>query len=355
LISSSSINSNAQILKLADLPEKLTGLLAMKKVWPHEFFRLDFDQMLEEGRRQEEIHTANRGEYITVQNMHAYFDGEVLPLILSNDWVFDAATRFATDYAIDCLHFLKLSGREAYDTQKHLLEINRRVVDILSRAYHAGAAPQAGTVDLPKASDFLNLMELDNVTPEMRSEAVALYEEVTDHEILQLKVTLRGIRASYETSLPRVMYVVRRAIKVKLGLPRKASDSELTGISDYISWYTARVNNGHPLYPVLGELPTFYKVARNVASHHRGLEWRPESNEIILTDESVVLAMPLHEFQQKYRHMIYLCELGLRGILSAFCERERGPVSNWLVNEYAKTFPEDFPESEPGVVRFYPT
>jgi len=327
----------------------------MKRVWPHEFFRLDFDQMLEEGKRQEEIHTANRGEYSLVQNMHAYFDGEVLPLVLSNDWVYEAASRFASDYAIDCFHFVKLSGQEAYNTQKGLLQLNEKVVDFLARAYHAGAAPLADTVDLPKASDFLNLIELDKLPPEMHPEAMALHEEAVDHEILQLQVMLRGIRGSYETSLPRVMYVVRRAIKVKLGLPPEASDNELTGISNYISWYTARVSSGHPLYPVLGELHSFYKVARNVGSHHRGLEWKPESNEVVLTDDNIVLPMSAHGFQQKYRHIVYVCELGLRGILSAFCQREQGAISNSLVKEYVKTFPEDFPEGEPGVVTFYAT
>lgn len=57
----------------------------MKTVWPHEFFHLDFDQMLEEGKRQEEISPVNKGEHSLVRNMHAYFDSEVLPLILSND------------------------------------------------------------------------------------------------------------------------------------------------------------------------------------------------------------------------------------------------------------------------------
>jgi len=300
----------------------------MRRAWPHEFFRLDFDQMLEEGKRQEKIHTANAGEYNLVRSMHTYFDSEVLPFILSDDWVYEAASTFVSDYAIDYFHSLRLSGQEAYNAQKNLIELNEKVKDFLARAYYADAAPLAGTVDLPKASDFLNLVEVDRLSPEMRSEAETLHERAKDHEFLQLRVTLRGIRESYETSLPRVMYVVRRAIKVKLGLPPKPSDDELTGISEYISWYTARVNSGHPLYPVLGELYTFYKVARNAGSHHRGLEWKPESDEVILADNSTVLTMPLHEFQQKYRHIIYVCELGLRGILSAFCERERGNVSN---------------------------
>jgi hypothetical protein len=327
----------------------------MKRVWPHEFFRLDFDQMLEEGRRQEEIHIANKGEYSLVRDMHTYFDNDVLPLILADDWVFDAASKFVSDYAIDCFLLLKLSGQEAYNTQKNLLELNEKVVDFLARAYHAGAAPLADRIDLPKASDFLDLVEVDKLPSEMRLEAIALHEEAKDHEVLQLRVTLRGIREGYETSLPRIMYVVRRAIKVKLGLPPKPSDDELRGISEYVGWYAARVSGHHPLYPVLGKLHSFYKVARNVGSHHRGLEWRPKSNQVVLADRNTVLTMPLYEFQQKYRHIMYLCELGLRGILSAFCEREQGAVSNSLVKEYVKTFPEDFPEGEPGTLRLYPT
>lgn len=327
----------------------------MRTVSPHTFFRLDFDKILEEGKRQEKIHTANKGEYALVRNMHAYFDGEVLPLIVSNDWVFEAASRFAAHYAIECFHILRLSGQEVYNTQKDLLEINEGIVDFLARAYHARAAPLAGRIDLPKASNFLELVKLEKLNAQMRREALTLYERAKDHEILHLKVTLRAIQSSYETTLPRVMYVVRRAIKVKLGLHARKSDDELTGISAYMSWYIRRVNSGHPLYSVLGKLRGFYKIARNVGSHHRGLRWEPDSNEVILADENTELRMPVHEFQQKYRHLIYLCELGLRGILSAFCEREQGAVSNWLVKEYAKTFPEDFPEGEQGIVRFYPT
>jgi hypothetical protein len=310
--------------------------------------------MLEEGRRQEEIHPANAGEYNLVRSMHTYFDSEILPLILKNDWVYKAASTFASDYAVDCFHFLRLTGQEVYTAQKNLLELNENIEDFLARAYHANAAPLAGKVDLPKASDFIDLVEIDNLPSGMRSKADTLHQQAKDLEFLQLRVTLRGIRESYETSLPRVMYVVRRAIKVKLGLSPQPSDDNLTGISEYISWYDARVRNEHPLYPVLGELHTFYKVARNVGSHHQGLEWEPESDKVILADEDTTLTIPVHKFQQKYRHIIYVCELGLRGILAAFCERERGSISNWLVKEYVKTFPEDFPEGEPGAVKFYP-
>jgi len=342
-----------QLETVSQLTYFVWEVVFVRTVLPHEFFRLDFDQILEEGKRQEKIHTANRGEYALVQSMHGYFDDEVLPLILSNDWVFEAASKFASAYAMDCFNFLKLSGHVAYNTQKSLLNTNKRVIDFLVRAFHAGAAPSAGTVNLYKASDFLSLVEVNKLDSAMYSEAIALQEESRDHEIIQLQVTLRDITGIYETQLPRIMYVVRRAIKVSLSLTPKDSDNELTGISEHISWYTARVGSGHPLYPVLGELPRFYKVARNVGSHHKGLKWEPENNKIILDDDNNVIIVQLHEFQQKYRHIVDLCELGLRGILSAFCEREQGNASNSLVKEYGKIFPEDFPEGEPGVVRFY--
>jgi len=308
--------------------------------------------MLEEGRRQARIHPANVGEYDLVESMHTYFDSEVLPSVLESDWVYEAASTFASDYAIECFHFIRLSGQETYSAQKNLHEINEKVKKFLKRAYQINAVP--ATINLSKASDFLDLLAIDKLSLKMRSEAETLHQKARDQEILQLRVTLRDIRGTYETLLPRVMYVVRRAIKEKLGLPSKPSDDKLTGISEYISWYTARVRSEHPLYPVLGELQTFYKVARNVGSHHQGLEWKPENNMVILIDKNTTLSMPLHEFQQKHRHMVYVCELGLRGILTAFCERERGSISNWLVKEYVKTFPEDFPEGEPGAVKFYP-
>jgi hypothetical protein len=329
------------------------GCTAVKIVWPHEFFRLDFDQMLEEGRRQEEINAVNAGEYRLIERMHAYFDSKVLSLIINDDWVFEAASKFANDYAIDCFHLLRLAGQEAFVTQKSLLDLNRKTIDFLARAYHVGAAPLAGTVNLPKASDFITLVKPNRLPPDMRSEAISLYEQAKDHEILQLRVTLRTIRSFYENSLPRIMYVVRRVIKINLDLPPKQSDSDLTGISEYITWYSARVDNKHPLYPVLGELQSFFKIARNVGSHHQGLKWDSDKNEVILVDNNKTLRMPTHKFQQKYRHLSYLCELGLRGILSAFCARERGEISNWLVREYVKTFPEDFPEGERGKVRPY--
>lgn len=326
----------------------------MRTVPPHEFFRLDFDAMLHEGERQEQIHPANVGEQSLVQAMHAYFRDQVLPLIADDDWVYEAASTFASDYAVDCFHSLELTGKEIYDTQKKLLDLNERVVDLLARARLKGAAPLAGEVDLPKASDFIDLVNLDQLPSDMHSEALDLVEEVKYHEILQLRVTLRGIREEYATNLPRIVFVVRRAMKVNLGQRPKSSDDQLRDISEYLNWYDDHVATDHPLYPVLGELRDFYKVARNVASHPQALEWNPDTNTVALSDDNTTVSMPVHEFQRKFRYITYVCELGLRGILSAFCEREQGRVANSLVKEYVKTFPDDFPPGEIGTVSFYP-
>jgi hypothetical protein len=326
----------------------------MERVTPHQFFRIDFDQILDEARRQERIHPLNEGEYAIVRRMHGYFDGDVLPLVVSNDWVFEAAKRFVLDFTQACFDFLKLTGKEIHGIQKNLGLVNEQITDFLARAHIAGAAPQAGEVALSKASDFVGLILLDKLPAEMQREVGPLRWLAHDHEVLQLKATLRGIRDAYETPLPRVMYVVRRAMKSKLGLPHRAADDDLTSISEYVSWYARYLSGEHALSPVLGELASFYKTARNDASHHQGLEWKPETGEVLLRDRDTVLAVPFHVFQQRYRYLIYICELGLRGILSAFCERERGLRSNLLVVEYLKTFPDGFPAGEPGEVAFYP-
>jgi hypothetical protein len=326
----------------------------MRIVQPHEFFRLDFDAMLEEGKRQERIHPANEGEADLIQAMHAYLHQEVFPLIADDDCVYEAASRFATEYALVCFRSLQLTNKEIYDSQKQLHDLNERVIDFLARARLEGAAPLAGEVDLPKASDFTDLVDLDGLPSGMQKEAMELLEEAKDHEILQLTVTLRGIRDEYTTNLPRIMFVVRRAMKVRLGQHPTSGDEELRDISNYLNWYDNNVTEGHPLYPVLGELRSFYKIARNVESHPQALEWRPDTNTVVLADANNTVPMHVHEFQQRFRYLTYLCELGLRGILSAFCERERGSVANSLVKEYVKTFPDDFPEGEPGTVSFYP-
>jgi hypothetical protein len=83
------------------------------------------------------------------------------------------------------------------------------------------------------------------------------------------------------------------------------------------------------------------------------MEWDPSSNRVILIHRGGTSPVDLYEFQQKYRYLaVYLCDYGLRGIFSAFCEREQGPTSDYLAKEYEKSFPEGFPQANKGF-RYY--
>lgn len=173
----------------------------------------------------------------------------------------------------------------------------------------------------------------------MQKESVYLLQEAQDIERLQVNVTLRSMRDYYEITLPRVLYVVRRAIKVHKKLKPKQSDNNLLGLSESVDWYEKYIDNQHPLYPALGEIRNYYKIARNVGSHHKGLDWDSASNQIILKDENATVQIHVYEFQQKFRYLTHFCELGIRGISAAFCEREKGDRANSLTKEYLKTFP----------------
>ena len=322
-------------------------------LWPHALFLADFEAVIQEAVRQERINPSNKGEVAIALKLKLFFEHQVFPRIRSDDWVFTAAEDFADNYSLDCFRQLKLGGRETYEAQKQLHQIKSRVIDFFVRAGLAGGAPQAGKVDLNKASDFYSYVDQGLLSAGMRAEARQLHAAATEQEDLGLWVTLRGIRDLYETSLPRVMYVLRRVIKADAGAARSKSDTELMGVSQTLDWYEANVGSEHLLYPVLGDVRSVYSVVRNVGSHHKGLTWDPTENQVTLDDGDVRLRMPVHEFQQRYRLLMYFCECGLRGILYSFCERERGPRSNNLIREYAKTFPADFPEGVIGRVRFY--
>jgi hypothetical protein len=281
----------------------------MRKVLPHEFFRIDFDAMLEAAKRQEEIDSRNTGEYAIAKGIHTYFDRKVLSVIASDNWVFEAAQRFASEFAIDCLKYLRLANSEVYNVRKNLLEMKMRVKELITQASGLGAVKATGTFSLAKASDFYAILDHDLLNKTMRNKAMALYEQAQDEESLLPTVILRAIRDVYEAVLPRIMYVVRRAIKVEMGLVPRKSDERLLGMSKSISFYNDHIDNHHPLYPVLGKLHGFYRVARNAGNHHLGLVWKSDQNEVVLQgSQSSPLTVPLLEFQQRYRYFIYLSE-----------------------------------------------
>lgn len=326
----------------------------MREVLPHEVFRLDFDTILEEGKRQEQIDSNNQGEYNLVENIHTYFSSEILPLIAQDDWVFQAASKLAAEHIDAYFQCIRLSDKEASETQTGLHKINKEVLDFLRR--HPPKALLGKTVNLTKTSDFMTLVELEKLSKQVQAEAIRLFEHAKDHETMQLTVTLRNIRDIYEMGLPRVMFVIRRAMKVKQRIRSKSSDNELLQPSDYIDWFKNHADSQHPFHPILGDqkLIEFYRVTRNVASHHKGLKWEPRADQVILKDKTTTLpAVHIREFQQRYRYLVYLCDYGLRSIFSAFCERERGAASDRLLDEYNKTFPKDFPAGEQARIRYY--
>ena len=325
----------------------------MREVLPHEVFRLDFDDLLAEGTRQEQIDPNNQGEYGLVENIHKYFSNEVLPQIAQDDWVFEAASRIATEHIDAFYQCIRLSGRDAFEVQAELHKLKVEVSNFVQ--VHSPNALLGETVNLKKLGDFLPLVEFDKLNNQAQTEAIRLFERAKDHETMQLTVTLRNIRDIYEMGFPRVMYVVKRAMKVKQGVHPRSSDDELLQPSFYLNWFRNHADSQHPFYPVLGNqrLIEFYRVVRNVASHHRGLRWEPKTDQVVLEDRSTTLTVYIREFQQRYRYLVYLCDYGLRAILSGFCARERGAASDDLLDEYNKTFPKNFPSGEEASVRYY--
>ncbi|MCB8976968.1 MAG: hypothetical protein H6657_06020 [Ardenticatenaceae bacterium] len=325
----------------------------MRSIRPHQLFRFDFDQILEEGKRQEEIDLVNGGEFALVKNLHHFFSVEVLPLILTNDWVFEGANSFASEYVDDCFRNLRLSGEEIYKTQQKLVKIKELVSEFLARAKLVDAVSFDGIIRLTKSSDFISFVHLDKLEPRVQRFALQLFEKAKDHEELQLRVVLRGIKDSYEMTFTRVMFVVRRALKVKEGLPETKSDTSLLPPSDYIDWLHYHTDKSHILNKLFVQEKEFYRVSRNVGNHHLGLKWIPQEDEIILPDRNQTLAIHVDDFHKRFRYLIHFCELGVRGILSAFCEKDRGELSDRIVKNYTKSFPENWSQGQQGIMEFY--
>ena len=321
--------------------------------YPHGLFLADFEEMLGEAQRQEKKDPSNAGEFATAMKMKLFYQQQVFPAIRTSKWVFESAEEFADKYALDCFRQLKLSGKEIYEAQKRLHLVNDRVKSFLTKPAIANALADTGRIKLQKASDFYMLIDIGSLSNDMKKEADNLLEDAVEQEDLHMWITLRGIRDLYETNLPRIMYVVWRAIKYSESQKPTQADSRLIGISESLDWYDQWIGPSHLLAPVLGDLRSFYKVVRNVASHHEGLSYDSKHNKITLTDKADTLILDVNEFQQRFRLLVYFCEFGLRGILYAFCEQEKGAISDDLVRRYAKTFPEDFPEGTPGRVKFY--
>ena len=325
----------------------------MREVWPHEVLRLDLDAVLDEARQQEALDPGNLGEYELAQCIHEYLVLDVIPSVLRDDWIYEAASILATEHVPAYYQCLRVGSSEAYASQQRMQALKQEIVDFL-RA-HTPQALVGKTLNLTKSSDFFDLINLDDLSRQSQATARRLVTTARDYETVQLTVLLRSIRDVYEMGLPRVMFVVRRVMKAHAGATSKRSDEELLQPSDYVNWFSDHADAQHPFWPVVGDrdVRKMCRVARNVASHHIGLRWEPDTDTVVLQDKTITLTVHVRELHQRYRHLVYLCDYGLRAILAAYCEREAGPVSDALLDEYNKTFPEGFASAEEAQIRYY--
>lgn len=295
-------------------------------VYPHEFFRRDFDNIIEEARRQERIDANIIGELSVAQEMHAFFVNDVLPLILNDDFVYEAAEKFATQYAMDCFRHYRLGGREVSRIQRQNVAIKDRVTNIWALAAVSGYASKDNMADLVKMSDFIKELSLDNMSPTSKRLILELAEDARDHEDLQVHVVSRAIADCYEKIFTRIMFVVRRAMKVRLKNRSIRGESHLLKPIDYIEWLSGHTADSHVLNQVFVKDREIYRRVRNVANHQQALEWVPDQNAVLLWNEKMdsCVEVDVDKFHQLYRYLAtYFCEFGLRGILSVYCERER--------------------------------
>lgn len=326
-----------------------------KEFFPHQLLRLDFIHIHEEAKRQELIHPANKNGAEIAGRVFSFFDGVVIPSILQSDWTFQAAKTFAEVHALPYFHTLRLIGEQTTLWQNKFLKLNDRIITVFSKLAIAGKAPLK-PMYFPKGSDFVDVLFWDKLNNNERQEVEELQKEIIDHENLHLTLTLRNIGDVYEMGLPRIFFVIKRAMVEHSGLRKPDSDSRLLQPSDYIDWYTRCFDHKHELFELIGSEDSrrFYKAARNVRGHHRGLKWDKNTDTVYLEDEKETLAVHIHELSRRHRFLDYLCTYGTRAILLAFCERDLGSAAMMIYQGYEKLFPQGFPSGEGRGYKSYP-
>lgn len=326
----------------------------MDNMQPHEIFRSDFDSLLIEAKRQESLDPANAGEEVIAARIYEYIDNIVIPLILGDDTIFNFVSSLVTDYSEAYFNTIGLTAREAYRTQKSLLSLKSEVSIFLK--INASQQYRGMELDLQKISDFVKFIDLEKIDNHLRMEADRLYNRARDHEKAQLTVTMRTIRDNYELGLPRLMFVIRPILLQSIGKSTEILAQKLLQPSDYINnTFRVKADPNHPFWPVIGDedLVLFYRLCRNTASHHTGHEWDPDQNIVILRDGKNILPIHIREFHQRSRFLVYLTDYCLRGLFSAFCEVDKGSLSDDLLDRYNKTFPSDFLSDEQANISYY--
>jgi hypothetical protein len=307
----------------------------MTKIYPHQMFQADFLTMLQEVQRQPNISPYHDDDAEIGKELFFFFAEEILPLILSNDWVYEAAKRFSSEFAKEYFIMLRLLG-SVQENQERLTELRDEVTKFLKSLMTKELAPTS--INLTKPSDFMKVILLDKLSRSQKREADSLYAEVKDLEYVYVNVASQAMQAMYEKGVSRIFYVVKRGMKIQLDLQPTSSDDELQETHQYINWCNQQLTKNHIISRFLVSQRTFYKTVRNVDSHVSGPKWLPETDQVILPDRNNSINIDITEFSKRYRYLMYFCEVGVRGILATFCSKERGEISNFVKDQYMRVY-----------------
>jgi hypothetical protein len=320
----------------------------MSAIYPHQMFQADFLVMFQEVQRQEKIGPYHSDETEFGKEIFFFFGEDVLPLVLKNDWVYEAAKRFATEYADEYFIRLRLLG-SVKENQKHLTKLREEITRLIKEAIVLKLAPDS--VNITKLSDFTKVINIDKLPSTMKQRANKLLDEAIEFELLYVNVASQAMQELYEKGLPRIFYVVKRALKIQIKAKPTSADDTLQDAHQYLDWCSHHLPLNHILSKTLVEHRKFYKVVRNVDSHVTGPKWQSETDVVYLPDREIQPKVNITDFSKRYRYLMYFCEIGARGILAAFCDRDRGAISNNVKSSYLKLF--DNPELKENI-RDYP-
>lgn len=302
-------------------------------------FQADFLNMFKEVQRQEEIGPFHSDDTEIGKGIFFFFAEDVLPFIRTNQWVYDSAKRFATELADEYFTMLRLLG-SVKENQDRLTIIRKEVQGFIKEAISLGLA--SDSVNLTKPSDFVKVVTLDKLSANMKQKAKQLHNEATDLEQLYVNVASQAMQALYERGLPRIFYVAKRALKVQMNSKRTPADEDLLEAHQCLDWCSQKLALQHILSKSLVKYRNFYKIVRNVDSHITGPKWLPELNSVYLPDREEKPTVSITDFSKRYRYLMYFCEIGSKGILSIFCDCEKGSISNSVKDRYMKMY--DNPE-----------
>jgi len=327
------------------------------RIYPHEFFRIEFDELLREGPRQESMLSANAGEAGEIQALHAFWDKRVLPLILTDDQVFAAAKVFVETWSTNCFDEYEMVGSACLEAQSKLHTLQEEVIETIAQASLRGWLKRGfhpESVDLKKASDFYTGLALRRInSPSFQTHARGLFEQAKKVERQRIGLIMKLVPELYAQVLPHVLIVVRRALESQQRLPLGANVP--VDLSDDLSWWESRASAEPGLDLFVNRLRDTYKVMRNAWDHPNQWEWCPKRNTVRLREgvRKLWIEIGSDRLHRLYRRLDMFADLGIRGILSAYCERTHDPSTLGLVEASSETFP-DSAARRTAVVRPYP-